>query len=185
MINIKQLQTFLGRLSGREKFFFYGAAIFIFLVVLDKAFIGPSFSKIKSQDEEIKEKKLIIKKDLRILALKDTIGKERQKYENYFTKSGSLEEEKTSILKEIENIANDNGVYLIYVRPGEIITEGPFKNFIINLSCEAEMPQVASFLYFIESSSKLLTIDRYVVIPKAEGSSIAQCRITISKILLP
>ena len=185
MIDIKKLQALLERLSKKEKILFYCACIFIFLLLLDKALVEPSLFKIKAQDKEISDKKLIIKKDLRMLKLKDVIEQESQKYNGYFSKSGSLEEEKTLILKEIENLANDNGVYLIYVRPGDIITEGPFKNFIVSLSCEAEMPEVLSFLYSIESSSKLLTIDKYVITPKTEGSSIAQCRITISKILIP
>ena len=185
MINLKSLQTFIARLSKKEKILFYGAAIFIFLVLLDKAVITPSVSKMKSQDDEIREKKLIIKKDIRILALKNRIEEEHKKYEGYFSKIGSLEEERTSMLKEIENLASENAVYLVYVRPGEMRTEGPFKNLLVNLNCEGEMPQVVSFLYSIENSTKLLTIEKYVISPKAEGSSIAQCRITVSKILMP
>jgi len=185
MIDIRVVQAFLARLSKKEKALFYGAVVFVSLVLLDKVVVVPSVSKMRSQEEEIREKKLIIKNDLRILAIKDRIEEERKKYESYFSKAGSLEEERTALLKEIENLANENAVYVIYVRPGEMVTEGPFRNLLVNLNCEGEMPQIVSFLHSIESSTKLLTIDKYLISPKSEGSSVAQCRITVSKILLP
>ena len=185
MVKIAGIQGFVERLSRQEKIYFYGAVIVVSLLIVDRAFIAPSLSKAQAQSKEIEEKTLIIKKDLRILALQDTIQEQRQKYESYFARISSLEEERTLILKEIENLANENEVYLIYVRPGEIVTDGPFQNLTVQLNCEGGMPQIVSFLYALESSSKLMTITKYVLSPKSESSSIAQCRISISKILVP
>jgi len=185
MINFSVFQDFFSKLSKRERLIFYSACFFIFLFLLDRLVVGPSFSKMKSQEEEIEEKKTIIKKDLYILSIKDRILEESKKYEPFFSKTKNLDAEVTSILKEIENLANKSSVYLVYIRPGEVVEEGPFKNILINLSCEAEMTQIINFLYSIENSSKLLTVERYVISPKTEASSLAQCRMTVSKIVIP
>ena len=186
MINIDIVQGFFSRLSKIERRFLYGALLFIFLALLDRAVIAPSISKMEAQDEEIKEKKMVIRKDLKILSLKDVIEEENEKYKDYFSKSIlSEEEEMTSILKEIEKLANDAGVYLVYIRPGDINTDGPFKLFYVNLNCEGEMSKVVEFLYSMEVSSKLFIIDKYVIAPKAVGSSIAQCKVTAFRVLIP
>ncbi|MBN2119668.1 MAG: hypothetical protein JW734_01255 [Candidatus Omnitrophica bacterium] len=185
LLNLQNLQSFFSRLSKREKMVLYGASFFIFLAFLDRAIIAPSLSKMETQENEIREKKLVIRKDLRIITLKDSIEEESKKYQTYFQQTGSIEEERTAVLKEVENLASESGVYLAYIRPQDIISEGPFKKIVINLNCEAEMPRIVGFLYAIESSTRLLTIDSYVISPKTEESSIAQCRIVVSKIVIP
>ena len=185
LFNLANLQALFTRMSKREKMIFYGAALFIFLAIFDRTVIAPSLLRMQEQEKEIKEKTFIIKKDLYIVALKDNIKEESKKYESYFSKTGSIEDEKGAILKEVENLANDAKVYLVYIRPQDVISEGPFKKIVINVSCEATMPDVVKFLHSIEDSSKLLTIDKYTIIPKEEGSSIAQCRMTISKVVIP
>ena len=47
------------------------------------------------------------------------------------------------------------------------------------------MPEVVKFLYSVENSGKLMTIEKYVISPKEQGSSIAQCRLTVSKVIIP
>ena len=185
IFNLQNLQGIYMRMSKRERIIFYGATIFIFLAVFDRAVIGPSLSRMQEQEKEIAQKKFIIKKDLHIVVLKDSIEEESQKYETYFSKTGSIEDEGRAILKEIETLASEAKVYLVYIRPQEPVTEGPFKRILVDLSCESKMPDVVKFLYSIESSPRLLTIEKYRVVPKEEGSSIAQCRLTVSKVVIP
>ena len=184
-MNIQNLTTALTKLSQREKIILYGTVVFVSLAMLDRVVIAPSFSKIKSRDEEIRERQLIIKKDLAIVALKENIEQEAKKYEEYFSKTVSLDEARTSVLKEIENLASQSKVYLVYIRPGETVIEGPFKHLLFNVSCEGRMLEMINFLHSIESSAKLLTVEKYVISPKEEKSSAAQCRMTVSKIIMP
>ncbi|RKY28258.1 MAG: hypothetical protein DRP61_02140 [Candidatus Omnitrophota bacterium] len=185
MISFSAISNFFSKLSKRERLIFYLTIFFVFLFLVDKLVIEPLLSKMKTQEEEIKEKRMLIKKDLHILSIKDRILEESKKYEKFFSKTKSLDEEVTLILKEIESLANKSSVYLIFIRPGEVREEGSFKELLINLNCEGEMSQIVDFLYSIENSPKLLTIERYVISPKSEGSSLAQCRMIISKIVIP
>ncbi|MCM8782891.1 MAG: type II secretion system protein M, partial [Candidatus Omnitrophica bacterium] len=59
---------------------------------------------------------------------------------------------------------------------------GTFKKYVINLSCEAQMPQLVEFMYNIESSHRLLSIDKYQITPKSKETGVASCTMTIAKI---
>ena len=181
MINLQSLQNTFTRFSKKEKIVFYVAVVFVSLALFDRLLIGPSQSRMKAQNEETLAKMMLIKADKRYLAAKDKVEFERKKCESYLSKSTSTEEEVTSTLKEIENLGNQAGIYIDYIRPGDVSAKGFFTKYLINLSCEGEMPQMVGFLYSIENSEKLLTIEKYVITPKTEGSSIARCRITVSK----
>jgi hypothetical protein len=76
-------------------------------------------------------------------------------------------------------------VYLIDLKPAGLKTTGGSKRYLINLNCEAQMEQVVEFLYNVENSDKLLTVERYQITPKSKESKVAKCNIAISKIAAP
>ena len=136
---------------------------------------------MKSLDKEIQSKELEIKKDLRVLARKERILAENVKYGSFLDSFESSDDQAASALREIEEYANKASVYLIDMKPTSA-KEGPAaKKYLINLNCEAQMEQLVGFMYNIENSKELLTIERFQISPKAKGSSIARCNIVISK----
>lgn len=185
MSKIQALHTFLSHLSKREKSILCVAASVISLVLLDRLIINPIYSKIELLDKEIREKELDIRKNVRIVSQKDRILIESTKYKPFFSSSESEEEEMTSILKEIEAVANKNSVYLFDLKPGGSKNMGGSKKYIVNLNCEAQMEQITEFMYNIENSNKLLTIEKYEISPKSKESSIAKCSMSISRMVMP
>jgi len=182
MIKIRSFYTFLSRLSKREKTVLYATVFFVSLTLLDRIIISPVFHRINSLDTEIREKELSVKKNMRILSQKDKIMAESAKYASFLNQAKSEEEEMTSILKELENLASKSSVYLIDMKPGGIKKAGQSKKYMINLSCEAQIEQLTEFMYDIENSKELLTIEKYQIGPKSKESSVAQCSMSISKI---
>jgi len=185
MLKIQSFYTILGRLSKREKLVFYCAVFFISLTILDRLIISPISDRIKSLDNEIEEKESAIRKNLRILAHKDKILADKAKYRSFIEDLKSEEEEMTSILKEIEVLADKSSIYLIDLKPGGVNESGSSKRYIVNLNCEAQMEQLVNFMYNIENSNKLLMIEQYQAAPKSKESSVAKCRLTISKMVIP
>lgn len=182
---IQALYNFVAHLSKREKIIFYAAISFVSLTLLDRLIISPIYSKIKSLNEEVKEKESSIKKSLHILAQKERISSEIARYTSFLTSAKSEEEETTYLLKEIEGLANKAGVYLVDMKPGGLKDMGSSKKYLINLNCEAQMEQLFDFMYNIENSNKLLTIEKYQIGPKSKESSIARCSMSIAKIIMP
>ena len=185
MIKLQTIYASLAHLSKREKFIFYVAAIFISLATLDRLIVSPISSKIKSLNKDIEENESSIKNNLHILSQKDRILSESAKYTSFLSSNKTDEEEITSLLKEVENIANKASVYVTDMKPAPIKDLGSSKKYLMNLNCEAQMEQIINFMYNIEDSSKLLVIEKYQISPKSKESGVAQVSMTISKTVIP
>ena len=186
MLNKQVVYKFLAQLSKREKTVLYVTVFFVGLMLLDRMVVYPIYSKVKQLNAEIKQKESGISKYLRILSQKDRIMNERKKYTAYLDVRQSQEQATTSILKEIENMANKSMLYIVDMKPAGV-RENPdhTKRYLINLSCEGEMDQIMDFMYNVENSSGLLMIDRYQLSPKSKESRVAACSMIISKIIMP
>ena len=81
----------------------------------------------------------------------------------------------------MEDLASKSSVYLVDIKPGAVKSQEQLKKYFITLNCEAQMEQVVDFMYGLENSSRLFTIERYQITPKAKDSSLARCSISVSK----
>jgi Tfp pilus assembly protein PilO len=185
MIKLEPLYKKLMALSPRERLVFNVTVAFIALTLLDRLVVSPIFSRMKELNEQILEEETNIKKNLRIVSQKDKIVTESKKFETYLASSESGEEEMTALLKDLEDLASKNSVYLIDMKPAGVKEAGPVKKYIITLSLEAQMDQLAAFMYAVESSDRLSTIEKYQIEPKSRDSSVARCTMTIAKVALP
>ncbi|MDD5466096.1 MAG: GspMb/PilO family protein [Candidatus Omnitrophica bacterium] len=183
MFKAPSLYAAFTRLPKKEKFILYVVIFFISLVVLDRLIISPVFSRMKSLDKEIRLKESEVKKNLRILAQKDRILAENARYSSFLNTPESGEDQAASLMKEIENYADKASVYLVDMKPASMKETGASKKYLINLNCEAQMEQLIRFMYNIENSKELLTIEKCQISPKAKESSVAICSMVISKII--
>jgi cell division protein FtsL len=178
------LQNFLGRLNKKEKVIFYAAVFTVALLIFDRAIISPVFYKIRSLNKEIRDKQSDIKKNLRILSQKDRILAQGTKYGSFLGNSQITDDEQvTLLLKELESLASKSSVYLVDMKPSGIKESGSSKKILINLNCEAQMEQLVDFMYNIENSSSLISIEKYQITPKTKESSVAKCSISVYKVV--
>ncbi|MCM8831012.1 MAG: type 4a pilus biogenesis protein PilO [Candidatus Omnitrophica bacterium] len=183
---IKKIKIFdiFKNFSKRERTIFYVAVVIVSISIVDRLIVGPVFSKIFALNDEIKKTELNIKNNLRILAQKDKILSESSQYNLFLASNKTDEEEIASFLKEIENIASKTSTYLIDLKPASSLQEGLITKYLVNINSEGQMEQIVDFMYQIENSNSLMTIERYQIAPKAKGSSIANANFVISKIKL-
>ena len=147
--------------------------------------ILPVYSRVSSLNAAIRKKEKAIARDLGILAQKKKIESEAKKYEAFMGKSLTDEEEVTLLLKEIENTASKAALYIVEMKPaGSREERNKLKKFVVNLACEGQMEQIMGFMYNIENSTMLLTVEKFQLTPKSKESSIAQCTMTISKVVM-
>jgi Tfp pilus assembly protein PilO len=157
----------------------------ICVILLWRLVVDPVFSKISSLDKDIRAKETQIKNDLRLLAYKDRILSAKTKYASFLSMAQSEEEETASLLKEIEGMADKSSVYLIDMKPGGLKEAGGAKKYLVNLNCEAQVEQIIDFMYNVENSKKLLSVEKFQMTPKSKESSVARCSMTIAKIIMP
>lgn len=172
-------------MSPREKLIVHCTALVLFLFIMDRLVISPISSQIEALNKETQKEEAAIKKNLRILAQKEKIMAESKRFESYMNTTLSQDEEVTAMLKELEDLANKNSVYLIDLKPGDVKTSGGTKKYLINLTLEAELEQLAVFMYGVESSDRLFTVEKYQIEPKSRESSVARCTMIISRVAPP
>lgn len=184
-IQLQAVSLFISRLSKRERAIFYVVVFIISLALFDRLIMYPIYSRLISLDKQIRDKETTIKNGLRIIAQKDRIQMERAKYGTFLSSDMSEDEEIRSILKEIENIANKSSIYIVDMKPAGLKTVDTTKKYMISLNCEAQMEQLSEFMFNLEGSNKLLTIEKYQISPKSRESSIAKCSMTIARVVIP
>ncbi len=172
---------FYQKLSRRERVIFFGTLIFLFLLFVDRFIVSPVMDKLSQLDRQIHDQETSIKTSLKVLVQKDRILAENSELATHAPSFGTPEEEMTTLLKDIESIANTSKVSLVFVKPGNIEAKNNIKRYYATLECESEMPDMVTFFHSVEGSSKLLKIERYLINPKNKESSIAHASLTISK----
>ncbi len=181
--SLEPLVKFLSRLSVREKYILYAAVSFVSLTLVDRLIVVPISQKLRTLKSQIEKTEQRVREDLHVLAQKDAIEKDKAKNAAFLIGGKSEEEQITSILKEIEILASASSVYLIDMKPAGSKAVASSTKYMVNVNCEAEMSKIVDFMYSLENSSKLLTIERFQVNPKSRDSSTAKCSITIAKII--
>ena len=184
MLKLKSLGLAFSRLGKRERLILYWTVFFVSVALLDRLIIHPVIDKMRSLDEDTKKTESGIKKSLHILAHKDRILADTEEYSSFLSSLESEEEKTVSIQKEIENIADKSGIYLADMKPAGLKEAGSFKKYSVNLNCEGEMSQFVDFMYNIESSGALLTIEKYQITPNPKDVSMARYKVTISTIVV-
>lgn len=178
-------KAFYAKLSKRERLILYGTALFLGILFTDRLVLAPIVGKLSRIEDEIKSQEASIKKSLHVLLRKEQIVAEGKELEKYTTSSGLPDDkEMTVLLKELESMAQKAAVSVVYVKPGAIETEHGMKRFLASLECEAEMREVTQFFHSLESSPKLLQIERYEIQQKNKESSTARCTMVVSKTII-
>jgi Tfp pilus assembly protein PilO len=181
----KKISAFFAKRSKREKMILLGTVTAILLVATDRFVVTPVTTSLAKTQQQITDEQTAVRNSLFLLLKKQDISAESREANRYVTAPNSPDEEMTGLLREIEAMAEQASLNLMYVKPASTREgEGGVKKYLANMECEAEMEQIVTFFYSIGSSSKLIKIEKYEIQPKSKESSVARCVITISKTVL-
>lgn len=179
---IKKITDFYNRLSKREKWILYGSLFCITALFAQQLVIGPAAEYMKRLDIKISDEETSIRKSLQVLLRKDSIASEAKRFVVFLADFKKPEEQMSSFLKQIEDLASRSSVSLLYVKPGSEKEEGRIKKYYASLECEGQMEDIVSFFYQLESTADLLKIEKYNIQPKSKGT--ARCVMSISRMVL-
>ena len=179
-----KLSQFYVKRAKSEKRILFVTFLVLGFAFVDRVIVLPIVMSLSSLSNSIRDQEANIKKSMNVLLHKDTILSDSKEYMAYSVEAKNPEEEMVGLLREVESVAEKGGVNLIFVKPGTVKDENGIKKYYSNLECEAPMEQVATFFHQIESSTKLLKIEKYQIQPKSKDSSIARCTVSVYKTVL-
>jgi len=179
------INDFYSKLSDQEKKIFYVAAAFVVLMMVDRAFLGPMLSKMKSLDGEIAQQKNIIQRDLRFLSYKDRILEENESLKVYYGNDTKTVEEIIAVfLRNLESMATESKINLIKVAPTDSKQKKGYVEYYASLECEGFLENLVSFMHAIDTSNDLLKIIKTdMTLKRASGEEVL-CNMVVAKIII-
>lgn len=179
LIDMTKLIGLFQRLSEREKIILYLSVAAVILVAGDQLVFSPIHRNFRSLDQKIHDTETNIKKSIRLLDQKARMMKEAEHYAAYSVPPKSGEDGVLILLKNVQQIASQASVNLLYSKPagGESKERNVYR---ITLECEGQIDQLINFFYAIENSKFLFRIEKYALQATAKGSSVIKCAATVS-----
>jgi Tfp pilus assembly protein PilO len=171
-------------LSPREKHMFYSAVAVIGAVLVYVLVLDPLIAKWTEINGSISKQETLLLKNLKILAQKEEIAKLYDQYAENIKMKGSPEEETAVILREIENVARSSNTYIADIKPQKVEDKEFYKEYYIELEAEGSIPNLAKFIYDLQSSKQILKVRYLRLNPKGEGD-VLKGYMVVTKILIP
>lgn len=173
------------KLSRRDRTALFVCVLIVLVVATDRLIVSGIHSRLKSLDVRTVDEESSIKKSLRVLLRKNQVAAEARQYAGYAVKARSSEEETTAFLKDLETMAGQANVSLLYVKPAAAAkSEAAARRYVATLECEGRMEEIVSFFYRIESFPGFLRIEKFAIEPKNKEATIVRCGVTVSKMML-
>ncbi len=181
---IKKLAAFYAHLSKRERLILAGTCVALAVFSMDRLVLSPAARQMKLSETKVRDEEAAIRKSLQVLLRKGQINADVQRFAVYSLEAKKPEEQMTSFFKEIETLATNASVSLLYVKPGTEKGEGNTKKYFANLECEGQMGEIVSFFHHIEDTKDILKVEKYDIQPKNKESSEVRCVVTVSLTVL-
>jgi len=179
------IQDFYNKLSEHEKKIFYITVIAVLFAFVDRLFLDPVLTKLRTLDEAIVKQENSIKRDLRFLSYKDRILKEKNTLSIYYTTEYFTEEEIIAgFLKRIEILATNANVNLIKVTPSEGKQKKGHIEYSAMLECSGTLEQTIRFMHLMDTSPELIKIMKFTIVPGKGDEGLMKSNMTVARIMV-
>jgi len=179
--------NFLKQLSRRERVIFYTCIIVISSAIFYSLVVEKIINTWSNLNLKIARAEKELFKNHRLIRKERDISREYEKYISYMKSDpGRENEEKTSsILVEIETLARKNNVTTTDIKPLGVKAIDFYKKYIFEVSAEANIEHLTKFIYDMQVSSKILTVEHLTLTARKAGSDVlhAEMRIVYASIL--
>ncbi len=176
---------FLSKLSKRERYVAYIAAIVLVFFFFSRVMLRPIINKSNALNQEIAIQEKRLEKYLNILFQEDAINNNYKKYVDNLKQTHSDEEEIAELLSEIEKIAKKTAVFLSDIKPLSVKKVDFYKEYVVELEVESEIASLIDFTYQLEKSPRLLKVEKFHLAPKKEKEKdFLKVQMSISEILI-
>ena len=179
----KLIQIFI-KLSKREKIVLYAAVFVLVTMFSDRTIVQPILGRFHSLQQQYSDLQTDVKKSVRLLTQKDRMTQEMKQYEGYMIEPKSPDKETSELLRQVERVADESTINLLYAKPGGNKSEDQVKKFYVTLECEGKMDQIVKFFYSLESAKQLLRVEKFILQPTGKASSVIKCAASVSKTII-
>ena len=150
--------------------------------------VSPIILKFEMLNKTIQIKEIKLRKDLKIIEEKGNIESEYAKHSKELRQRKTDEEEVTSLLSNIESVAQSIPISITDMKPRAIKKIDFHKRLAVDIEIEADMDEVTKFIYNLQNGPNLLKIERLRIktsSSRRKTPSKLKGYLLVTKILIP
>lgn len=138
-------------------------------------------------NKTIKTKEIKLRKDLKVVGEKRKVEAEYRKHSEELRQKKTDQEELTSLLSNIEAVAQELPISITDMKPRAIKEMDFHKRLAVDIEIEANMDEITEFIYNLQNRPYLLKIERLRIKSKSRRKSSSKLKgyLLVSKILIP
>ncbi len=173
---------FLSKLGKREKYIVYVTVLIVGAFLFDKLVLSSFLEKLNNMDATINQKERELGNALQLIAQKEIIESEYEKYTKGIKQKLSNEKETAQLLSEIEKIAKETEVSLTRMKPSQVKEEEFYKEYIVQVEAEAVISNLIDLIYKLERTSRLIRVREIRLVPEQKNSTMLKMDMVIKGI---
>jgi Tfp pilus assembly protein PilO len=166
-------------MSRRERVLAAGSALVVVSVLLDRAVLSPWLRHSANVHREIRQLEEDVRNYQGLLARKGQILEEAEAYAD-FLRPLSSSADMAGLLREIEAMGRESGMTLGEMKLSEGASSDLYQEYTIDVQYQGSLPQWVRFVYLLQTSNALFTIERSSMARKTEEAGALQGSLRVS-----
>jgi Tfp pilus assembly protein PilO len=171
--------------STREKRIFILLVAAVIILIFYLAVYLPTGEKMSLLENEIRVAERQLKKDVLVIRKARQLEEQDKALLEEFRQKDTDENVMSSILSEIEAVAGEVGMRIADMKPKKARRIDFYNDFSVSLSIDGKLPDITHFMYVLQSSPHRFFVDEFSLEKRSPTSPELNCRLAISKILVP
>ncbi len=172
-------------LSKREKNVLLIGATIVLVIILFNFVIDPLILRFQGLSQRLTANEIRLRKNLKILSNKKNIQAEYDKYVDFMKQKTSDEQEMSSLLSNVEKVAQELNIRITDMKPRRVKTKDFYKDLSLELEAEGLLGEITEFIYAIQNSPYLLSVEKLRLEKRSSRKPQLKTSLLISKILIP
>jgi Tfp pilus assembly protein PilO len=169
------------QLNRNEKNLAWTAIALCSLYLFSSFVIGPGFNRLNTLREQMFSRAVLLTKYKRVVQYSEQIRNLYGRYSGALKAGGSIQEEVSKFLQEVDQIGQRSGAHIVDMKPLNSSGDLNFSKIRIEIEVDAEQTTLGKFLFELKNSQAMIHVDNIRVSANARGESL-KCHFILSRI---
>ena len=170
--------------TQREQRILTLSIIAVFTYLLYNTLYKPWRQTIDGYNQEKGKDRRILAKDLKLILQAEGIKDVYEKYSNLFQQKGSDEEQMSTFISQLEDIAAEMRLRFSEIKPSKVKRSQFCNVFSVRLAMEGNSSKIAEFLYKLQTQPQLFNVEEIRLEKNLPQDNLLQASLVISRKLI-
>ena len=173
-------------LSEREKQLFIITAACLFLYLNFTLVIKPLRGRLGELDGSVEDSQKFLNKNLKVMQRAAALDMSYAEYSDKFKQTNSNEQAMSSILTEIQSVAQEFNLQILEIKPKTVTKKNLFNEFSVTLTINSTFIDTLHFLHNLQDKLHFYNVAELEINKDmSQNSDKMKFRIILSKIMIP